>query len=246
MIFHKLIYTAGHLHIVRVFLLVYYIFICYKPAKLSLYCFHSVCVYIFYYGLEEGQTTCIHFSMSKKIDMQKSVCLSVCVCVCVSGPFALPFLSGAFDHEGVDLEQPFLACRFITNCRCEKWPAWPPLSVRLSVSPSDQNPQDSWIVNDFTHGNDFWCAGSWDTHKEKNDPHDHLCQSVSNSSESHQNSKELLTMIEFTYDNDFWCTCLWNTHKEKNYLHDHLCPSVCNSSESHQNPQELLTVIELT
>ena len=86
----------------------------------------------------------------------------------------------------------------------------------------------------------------WHTHKEKNDPHDQVCQSVCNSSESHQNSQELLTMIEFTYYNDFWCTGSWDTHKEKNDLHDHLCPSVCNLSTSHQKSQELLTMIEFT
>ena len=51
---------------------------------------------------------------------------------------------------------------------------------------------------EFTYNNDFWCTGSWDTHKEKNYLHDHLCPSVCNSSESHQNPQALLTMIEFT------------------------------------------------
>ena len=47
----------------------------------------SVCTF-FYYGLEEGLTTCKNFSMSKIVDTEKSVCVSVCLFVCPN-----PFLS---------------------------------------------------------------------------------------------------------------------------------------------------------
>ena len=53
----------------------------------------------------------------------------------------------------------------------------PPLSVHLGVSPSVRQSVHP-TIKDFTHGNDFWCAGSWDSHKQKSDPHDHLCHSV--------------------------------------------------------------------
>ena len=120
------------------------------------------------------------------------------VCVCVSGPFSLLFLSRDFDHEGVNLEQPFLVCRLMTNSTCEKLSAWPTLSVRLSFKFIRPKPPVFFDHEPFHLGQRFlmcWFMGNpqgkkWTVL---------LPLSVRLSlSYSHKNLQELLTMIEFT------------------------------------------------
>ena len=103
------------------------------------------------------------------------VCMYVCLSVCLSVPFSsLRFLTMMEFFTQYINQQPFLACRQMWKNDTHDQP---PLSVHLAISPSVRQSVHP-TIKDFTHGNDFWCAGSWDSHKEKSDPYDHLCQSV--------------------------------------------------------------------